>query len=161
MLPEERLSNDIDNLIALIQLVRQNVVKAEMLKYVAISIFGPAFTLISHFEYFGRIFENHSKDLLKKSHTSLVRNLNVIGGVLDSTINLDVTEGKLPRLIKQGDKYVIRQEQNNIYFGCTSNILMDTAIAMVDLDGKTVPVLVALRDTTRSLLPHVTTRYIG
>lgn len=64
LLPEEKLVSDIDNLAMLVRLCREGVVRPQMLKYIAVNLFGPAYTLMVHYEWFLEVLKKHAeKDL--------------------------------------------------------------------------------------------------
>lgn len=160
MLPEEKLINDIDVLAGLVKMCQQGVVKPEMLKYISLNVFGPAYVLMTHYEYFLRVLKKHAgKDLNEKVQQAEA--LKSIGGVLDDTINMDLSPSSRPELSKVGDKYVIKQTANSAYFSSTTNLMMDCAVAFVSYSGEVVPVLVQLKDNRSTLLPNVKPCYIG
>ena len=131
-----------------------------MLKYVSINLFGPAYVLMVHYEYFLRVLKRHAcKDLNEKIRQA--ESLGFIGGVLDDTTNLDLSTSNCPELIKIGDgKYIIRQSPNSIFFSSTTNMMMDWAVAFVMNEGKRVPVLVQLKEA-QNYRENVRARYIG
>jgi hypothetical protein len=61
-----------------------------MLKYVAIRIFGPAYTLMVHYEYFAKLVLGHGSPGLHKKLSKAVMGLSTIGGVFDGVLNLDL-----------------------------------------------------------------------
>jgi len=115
-----------------------------MLRYVSVNLFGPAFVLMIHYEYFLKVLRRHAGKALA-DRISQGEALTFIGGILDDTLNFDLTPSSRPQLVKVDGKHIIRQPANNIFYSSTTNMVMDWAIAFVLEDGKTVPVLVKLR----------------
>lgn len=115
-----------------------------MLKYVAINLYAPCYVLIVHYSYFLKVLKKHAgKDLAK--FVKEAESLAFIGGVLDDTVNLDLSEPTRPELVKVNGKFLIKQLDKALYFSSTSNLIMEWAVVFVSYEGKTVPVLVRLK----------------
>jgi hypothetical protein len=145
----------------LVKMCREGIVKPEMLKYIAINLFGPAFVLMAHYEYFRCIVMNHAPAKLREGWKEKIDSFEIIGGVLDDLLNLDLTTPTVPKLILRDGIYSIQQSDKSIFFSSTTNMLMDSAVVFVEYENRKIPILVQLKDLNRNLLPRVTTRYIG
>jgi hypothetical protein len=86
---------------------REGIVKPEMLKYIAINMFGPAFVLITHYDYFRPIVMNHISVNMRDKWRKKIESLEVIGGVLDDLLNLDLSASIVPKLILRDGTFFI------------------------------------------------------
>jgi hypothetical protein len=87
-----------------------------MLKYVAINLYAPCYVLIVHYSLLPQGTEEACWQGSCPSSSRKQKSLAFIGGVLDDTVNLDLSEPTRPELVKVNGKFLIKQPGQSFIF---------------------------------------------